>query len=951
LTVLASAAARDPHAASYSSARSAAAFDEAAPGAGPRRWCAAAALLLGLAVLLGWASDQMMLTQLLPGLSAMNPMTALSLALGGAALAFHGRLQRSAMWMLGGLVAGIGVAKILQLVTGVPVGIDQLLFASTLDHALDVPPNRMAPNTAAALVVIGAALCLAHARSSHARLVSQGLAFLVVAITLFALIGYVLNLAVLYEMRRFNPMALHTAAGLLLLAIGTLSVNPGAGVMRVIGDAGPAGQLSRVVLPLVVLVPVLVGVFRLLGEKLGYYGTGQGVALQVFANVLVTFSLLMSSIAALYRSDLQRSQRELSINRSEAQYRLAEQMGHVGHWRLDLETHSMVASAEFRRICGLSDEAPLTTDVALSLHHPDDAQVHRHCLREAADRGVGWDGPRRIIHPGGEVRYIRSHGKAELDVAGRIVSLFGVFADITELELSRRQAEEATASKGAFLATMSHEIRTPLNAIIGFTDLLLDDRTLGSNAKRQLDMVKTSGGALLTVVNDILDFSKMEAGKVELDLRAFDLDMLIDDTFSIVRGTAEAKGLTLAFAPADSLNDYVLGDCARLRQILLNLLGNAIKFTERGSVTLTVRRSEGGNGPAVEFTIDDTGPGVQADKESRLFQQFSQADSSISREYGGTGLGLAICKSLTSLMGGRLGYRRLEEGSRFWFTAELPVTSRIPAVGAGPAAMSSATGLRILLVEDLPVNQELATAILTQAGHHVDIASDGHEAVTAVQQQGYDLILMDIQMPRMDGVTATKLIRLLPGKAQTVPILAMSANVLADQVQTFIEAGMNDHVGKPISRAALFAAISRHTEVRSVEQAPAASPATLAAFNQVTYESTAALLSAERLDTHLATFHTQLDALAGEVLDPGGLGALAHKLVNQSGLFGFDELAALCRDLDQCCSGNLPLGDRLERARTAAGPARSTVRRLRSDNYPGSGDRPRLAVAHAMHRG
>ncbi len=908
-----------------------------------RYCCSAAPLLLGFAVLFGWATDRMILTQLLPGLSAMNPLTACCLSLGGAALAFYGRMQSRSLWTLSGLIAGVGVAKILQLLFDLPLGIDQLLFADRLDHAIGVPPNRMAPNTAVALVVIGAAIGLGHARSSRARLASQGLALLVLAITLFALIGYVLDLAMLYGVNTFNPMALHTAIGMMFLAIGTMSANPNTGLMRVIGDNGPAGQLSRVVLPLVVLVPVLVGVLRLFGEKLGYYGTEQGVALQVFANVLVTFALLMSSILALHRSDLLRRRRELSIKRSEAQYRLAEQMGRVGHWRLDLQTNSMVGSAEFRTICGLTADAQLTTDVALGLHHPDDAQVHRHCLRDAAERGVGWDGHRRIIHADGEIRYIRSHGKAEADAAGTIVSLFGVFVDVTELELSRQQAEEATASKAAFLANMSHEIRTPLNSIIGFTDLILDDDTLAPAAKRQLELVKTSGGVLLTVVNDILDFSKMEAGKVELDPRPFELEKLIDDTMSIISGTAEAKGLTLRLVAEDGLQGYVLGDAARLRQVILNLLSNAVKFTAHGSVTLSVQRCAQGR-RTVRFTVEDTGPGVSADKQGRLFQQFSQADSSVSREYGGTGLGLAICKSLTNLMGGSIGYRRLEGGSEFWFTADLPATTSIPERGGETAALSDRSCARILLVEDLPINQELATTILTKAGHIVDIANDGHEAVAAVQQQSYDLILMDIQMPRMDGVTATRLIRLLAGKARTVPIIAMSANVLADQVQTFLAAGMNDHVGKPINRADLFAAIARQMTASAHAEPPLPAAVAAAPFDEATFESTAALLTPERLQAHLTTFETQLDALTGELLDAVQTGSLAHKLVSQAGLLGFEEVAALCRDLDACCSSNLPFDDQVERVRASTRTARSIILRLRSDRQVGGND---LSIATA----
>jgi CheY-like chemotaxis protein/nitrogen-specific signal transduction histidine kinase len=392
-----------------------------------------------------------------------------------------------------------------------------------------------------------------------------------------------------------------------------------------------------------------------------------------------------------------------------------------------------------------------------------------------------------------------------------------VFADVTDLEEARRQAEAASAAKATFLANMSHEVRTPLNSIIGFTDLLLEDPTLDDRKRHQLGLVQKSGSLLMTIVDDILNLSKLDAGKVELDLRPFPLEALIDNSTSIIRTVAEAKGLQLNTWVDPEAATYHLGDEGRLRQVLLNLLNNALKFTAEGSIKVEVKRILTANAmDRLRFSVSDTGPGIATDKQHRLFKKFSQTDASVSREYGGTGLGLAISKSLVELMDGHIGVFSTEGmGSTFWFEVDLPhasapataVTAE-PSLPSSAAAPSARRGANILLVEDVPFNQELAEAILTRAGHTVRIAGDGLEALKAVVQEDFDLILMDVQMPRMDGITATRRIREMSGPKGLVPIIAMTANVLPEQVREFRAVGMNAHVAKPIKQADLHAAIT-----------------------------------------------------------------------------------------------------------------------------------------------
>ncbi|HWH21954.1 MAG TPA: PAS domain-containing protein, partial [Allosphingosinicella sp.] len=459
------------------------------------------------------------------------------------------------------------------------------------------------------------------------------------------------------------------------------------------------------------------------------------------------------------------------------------------------------------------------------LVHPDDLERVMAAWDRSIATGEPYEAEYRLRHHSGEYRWILSRGVPERDGSGKVVGWYGTATDIdehrkvreallvkeAELQKAKKAAEEAAAAKASFLANMSHEIRTPLNSIIGFTDLLLDDESLDAAHKRQMQLIQNSGNALLSVVNDILDLSKLEAGKIEFHEEPFSIQAFVDHTTSIVQRTAEAKGLEVRIEVDPSLSPYHLGDEARLRQVLLNLLNNAVKFTSAGFVSVEARRLGRPEGrERIHFAVADSGPGIPEAKQGLLFKQFSQTDASISREYGGTGLGLAICKNLVEMMGGRIGVSsKPGVGSTFWFEVELaPANAPADPGPVLPAGGEARTGT-ILLVDDLPINQELACAILKRSGHEVDVASNGAEAVHAVQGRKYDLVLMDIQMPVVDGVTATRMIRGLPGPASRVPIVAMTANVLPEQVREFRAAGMDGHVAKPIKQAELHRAVQQ----------------------------------------------------------------------------------------------------------------------------------------------
>ena len=522
----------------------------------------------------------------------------------------------------------------------------------------------------------------------------------------------------------------------------------------------------------------------------------------------------VQSVLTLCKTDAIKRIAIRKLQETQRKLELMEEVAAVGYWHVHVPTQEVFWSRGVYAIHGLSQESyQLEINAAIDLFHPTDRGPLRDCVGKAMVTGGEFTLEARLIHASGEERIVYLKGGSQRGEDGKPEYIFGILQDITEqarledtLRTAKENAEAHQAAKSDFLSNMSHEIRTPLTTILGYATLLGKVADVPSNARHYVGRINSASEALLSLVNDILDFSKLEAGQVVLDPQPTDLRHLIGDIVGQFDAMAATRGIELGHDYDACSPAWLMLDDVRLRQVLCNLIGNACKFTQTGFVRIAAAVIPGDDQDRLRVEVRDSGPGLTEDQQARLFRRFNQIDNSINRKFGGSGLGLSICSEIVKLMKGDIGVEsHAGLGSCFWF--EIPVCeSQAPVVALAAEDLQPiiADDLKVLVVDDHPVNRELIRLLLVNSGLEMFEAGDGQAALDLCERVHFDLIFMDIQMPVMDGITATRCLRASSGPNRATPIVALSAAAQTKLIDDTHGQGFTNVLSKPIDMTQFF---------------------------------------------------------------------------------------------------------------------------------------------------
>ena len=778
---------------------------------------------IGLTVLIGWALGSMTLTAVIPGAISMKSNSAFCFVVSAICLRLAKRRSAWTKVCLGvGLlvIATIATLTLVEYLAGYDFGIDTLLFSDPTAVAAGFPAGRMAPITAVAFILISVSIGLSRLRHESATLAAHVTIIIVLFVAFQSFISYLIGVSNPFGSAYYTRMAIHTSIAFLSLSVGVLFLHPKRGVMGSLTSKTSAGRATRMMLIASLIVPFTVRMGALFGAEHGLFDQDFSQLLQVVGITgLMTVIVVLAGRQLLAAGALQNESLK-TLRISEEKFKALVSASAQIQWSTDEAGNVIDDSSSWREFTGQSFDEWKGRGW-LNAIHPDDRAAALAAWALATDTKTPYRAEYRLRTRKGEWRWTSARGVPLYNADGSIKIWVGMNEDIEDkksaledIKRSRLEAEKANRLKSAFLANMSHEIRTPLGAMIGFNDLLKEKRLEPGELSEYVETISRNGSQLTLLINDILDLSKIKAGEISLNYSLFRPEVLVNEVLSYMRSGADAKKVKVLLETSDDLPELIVSDPARIKQILVKTFGNALKFTESGHIRVYLTATSG-PAPGLDIQISDTGIGIDLDAQKTLFETFVQADGSMTRKFGGTGLGLALARRLVRALGGDITLVRSSVGTGTTFKISIPsrpekIRGRLessdkPIAVAGESSVDL-RGLRLLIVDDSKDNRELLSRYLSKRGAVTESAENGLVGVQKALSNSYDLILMDIQMPVMDGYAATQRLR---SEGSVVPIIAITAHAL-DEVQERCEAvGCNDNLAKPIDFGVLVDKISR----------------------------------------------------------------------------------------------------------------------------------------------